>query len=155
MNSFFIFFLIATTLARNLKNKIANDSLDFERDQDVTQVLSRTGDALDADFLCNGPCGDLNFNHTDAVSVQTYENKTEGDERALLGLVFKLKAPTDVPACYSQASTPYLCPNTQVCTSNYNQCTWINSTSCNSTAPYKCKSGNCVSNMSTQCCPST
>ena len=122
MNSFLICFLIATTLANNLKDHIVQDFLDYERDQDLAQVVSQTEEEVDANFLCDGPCGDLNFNHTDAVSIKTYENTIDedGTYRALLSLGFKLKAPADVPACYSQASTPYLCPNTQVCTNDYN-----------------------------------
>lgn len=52
--------------------------------------------------------------------------------------------------CYQNSSSPYACPGTTICTSNYQYCPYL-SNWCTLDAPYSCSNQTCVSSMD-QCC---
>ena len=73
----------------------------------------------------------------------------------LLDDTYTIIARRSTPLCMQEdTSTIYLCPGTQVCTSDYSYCNNVNEEDCNSSAPYKCfvDSEDCVNDVDAECC---
>jgi len=78
-------------------------------------------------------------------------NQTNGD----VGLGKRLEQSLAANSTWCVNNTngnQFLCPKTPFCTSDYNFCSYA-TTVCNSSAPFRCANGTCVSNPTQQCCP--